>query len=779
MKLCLATIGFLLVGIAVCHGETFTQEQLDFFETKIRPLLAAHCYECHADQAKTVQGGLRLDSREALLEGGDSGPAATAGEVEASLILQAVRYEAYEMPPDGKLKPEEILALERWVRMGMPWPRGTAVGNKARAGYDWDVVQTSHWAWLPLHQPVAPASRPGDRVRNEIDQFVIRGLRANGLSQAQPAEAALFIRRVFWDLTGLPPTPRQMNDWVRRLEQQPREGNELNHRAVAELIDVLLASPAYGERWGRHWLDVARYSDGFGGFLDNRGLPNAFRYRDWVVQALNDDMPYDDFVRCQIAGDVLASERGDPSLALGTGFFAVGPTYHSDGGDPESVAQAKGETLDDRVDTLSRAFLGLTVSCARCHDHKFDPIPTQDYYSLAGIFNNSDSYEMPLADEHEVLAFQAHQKEIQQAQDKLKKLRQRAKAEKRELTAVEQKQLTTWQQQVDELKKTAPAKYDTAHAIQDKSSEDMHVALRGDLRKQGPLAPRRFLRLLAGEERPRYQQGSGRRELAEDIVADDNPLTSRVIVNRVWQQHFGSGLVRSPSNFGSLGQPPSHPELLDWLAGRLIEFDWSLKSLHRLIMNSATYRNSSRFRESAFARDGDNRYMWRMSPRRMDVETWRDALLAVTGELEHTKGGRPVDDITASNRRTLYAKVSRNGDVFQSDRFLQLFDFPVPRATNARRVTSVIPQQFLFMLNSEFMVRRAKALAERLRHEAADDETRIQFAYQLLYGRAVSDAELRLGMEFVQSASPTQAELNGWQRYCQVLLSSNEFMYIR
>jgi cytochrome c553 len=772
----------LLIGLlisSVCTAQqppTYSAEQIEFFETKIRPLLATRCYQCHSGKSKSLKAGLRLDNREAIHTGGDSGTSVVNGKPDESLLIQSVRYESYEMPPDGKLNDSEIAALVHWVKTGTPWPEESTIPptTTGEPGYDWSTVHKQHWAWQPVRR-VEPPSADNDsteRINNPIDNFVVAELREKQLSQTRPATARVFVRRVFLDLVGLPPTLQQLNEWVARLETD-RAGDALNDTAVSDLIDSLLDTRQYGERWGRHWLDVARYSDGGGWTQDNKPRPNAWRYRDWVVEAFNIDMPYNEFVRQQIAGDMI-----DKHAAIGTGFFALGPAYSSDGGDPESIAQAKSETLDDRVDTFSRAFLGLTVACARCHDHKFDPIPTQDYYSLAGIFDNSREHDLPLSDDNVVRNYHEHQQQTGDRKNKINKIRQDAKQAKRELSDDEKTQLGAWQTELNILNAHAPPKYDSAHTIHDTGSADMHVALRGNLLKPGGFAPRRFLRIVAGADREHFAEGSGRRQLAAAVVDPSNPLTARVMVNRIWLNHFGRALVRSPGNFGTLGEKPTHPRLLDWLATTLIESGWSIKSMHRLIMTSATYRSSSSFDETAFDRDSDNRSVWRMNPRRMEVETWRDSLLAVTGELDLAIGGPAIDNITGSNRRTLYAKVSRNNP-FASDEFLRLFDFPIPRASSAKRTTNVLPQQFLFMMNSQFMVDRAKALVQQLQQESGSLNSQIERAYGLLYGRKPTQQELQVATGFLQSESSAGTVLTRWEQYCQVLLSANEFMYIR
>ncbi|MEE2642135.1 MAG: PSD1 and planctomycete cytochrome C domain-containing protein [Planctomycetota bacterium] len=738
---------------------------IDFFEKKIRPVLVEHCYECHSGDAKSLKGGLLLEYREQLLKGGDSGPAIIDRKPADSLLMESLRWEGLEMPPSGKLPQRVIQDFQKWIQMGAPWPssRKTPLIDSSKT-YNWKDLQQAHWAFRPVRKPEPPQVAAEDWVRNGIDRFVLARLDAAGLAPAPSATGIDLVRRIYFDLVGLPPGPEQVARFSEIYSNDP-------DRAVRELVDQLLESSQYGERWGRHWLDVARYSDGFGGFNDNAAMNDAWRYRDWVVSSLNRDLPFEDFILLQIAGD-LVTEKKSP---VATGFLALGPTYRSDGGDPDSVSQAKSETLDDRIDTLSRGLMGITASCSRCHDHKFDPIPQLDYYSLAGVFNNTAVHQVPLASQEEVDRYNDHQKKIQEANKQLQQLNNGIKKEKRSPNEKEKSQQTQLQQQLDQLRKNAPQKYDTAHALRDSGSGNMKVAIRGNLRKTGEEAPRRFLRILAGEHPPLFTGGSGRLELARAIVDSANPLTYRVFVNRIWQHHIGRAIVRTPSNFGKLGESPTHPQLLDWLASQLLE-SGSIKQLHRLILNSSTYRMSTRYNGESFLKDGDNRLLWRMNPRRLDVEAWRDALLAVSGELDPTMGGPPSEDINMK-RRTLYFKVSRGGDRFRSDELLRMFDFPLMRATVAQRPVSIVPQQYLFMLNSQFMGDRARALAGRLKAGADSDGTRIEQAYQLLFARKPLADEKELGLKFVGQKST--GKVDHWEKYCQVLLSSNEFLYLQ
>jgi len=891
-----------------------TSEQITFFESKVRPVLVDNCFRCHGgDLKKEPKAGLTLTTLKGMLQGGDSGPALMPGNLNKSLIVEAVRYrnENMSMPPKKPLKPDEVKVIEEWVSMGAPWPgfEGEIVLQATDEGepYDWDKFRKEHWSFKPVLKKDAPKVRQFDWPRGDLDRFVLARLEEAGLKPNSRADKRILIRRATLDLIGLPPAPEEVNDFL----------EDTSEDAFGKVIDRLLESEQYGERWARHWLDVARYSDGLGGFGDGQDLPNAWRYRDWVVKALNEDLPYDQFVRRQIAGDLMQPEPD----ALGTGFFAVGPTYKGDGGDPEATNVAKAETLSDRVDTFSRAFLGLTAACARCHDHKFDPITTKDYYAIAGIFNNTRNVDKAVASKEEVDAYNVAQAAIKKKQDELKHWsedlredgsrtlmrqsdkylvelfeyhRQRriltgipdrnayakekglnpkrleawerslkdfrnrekfplldvwfeknamkedteatgedivASAKKfmerlesilkaleakdvewrekmastgkrhgrprapgadgvfmkhlrdgpcrvgnvNELGEAEKEMQKTFQVALDKLKKEAPKKPSSAHVLADGGSGNMHVALRGDLAKRGEVAQRKFLRVLAGDDAPAYSKGSGRLELAESVVDPANPLTSRVMVNRVWQWHFGQGLVRTPSNFGTLGEKPSHPRLLDWLARDFIENGWSLKRLHRKIMLSATWQMSSAHDDAKFAKDGDNRLIWRMNPRKLDVESWRDSLLAASGELDLTLGGAPTTNIMGTPRRTIYSKVSRSGDRFASDAFLRLFDFPAPQSTSAQRVVSTVPQQYLFMMNSPFMIKRAAALAKDL-SSLGNDEERIKVAYERLYARPADSREVEVGLAFLGGEEDSQGK---WPQYAQVLLSAHEFMQIQ
>jgi hypothetical protein len=685
------------------------------------------------------------------------------GDPDSSRIVAAVRYDGeLQMPPKGKLPGPEIDALTRWVGMGAPWPEFSAAGSASASSVGSKPANSTasqsrpgrdHWAFRPVKPPVVPGVMDGAWAQGPIDRFVLARLEGKGLKPVEPADRRTWLRRVTFDLVGLPPTVAEIDAFL-------ADDSTL---AFERVVDRLLASPRYGERWGRHWLDVARYAEDQAHTFQAKLYTYGYRYRDWVIQALNADMPYDGFVKEQIAGDLIDGPNRESRLAA-LGFFALGPVYY--GG-------AIADERDDRIDTLSRGFLGLTVACARCHDHKYDPIPTRDYYSLAGVFASTVAKDVPTAPAADVERYDKAQASIKTKTAEL------AAAKKK--TPVDKDRVKALSAELDRLKKESPAPYPVIHAVADaKSPVTLRVAIRGNAENPGEEAPRAFLGVLCPSDPTPFRDGSGRRELAEAVASRDNPLTARVIVNRLWEHHFGRGLVGTPSNFGALGEPPTHPELLDYLAARLVDQGWSLKSLHREIVLSASYRLSSRIEPSAHAVDPDNLLIWRMNRRRLEVEAWRDAMLAVSGALDPTIGG-PSQDLTdsANRRRTLYAKVSRHS----LDGLLRLFDFPDPNLTCDRRVATSVPLQQLFVLNSEFMVRQARALAERLSAEGGvDDAAQVRRAFPLLYGREADDDEVRWGVEYlaagaVGSGGPA-GTMTAWEQYAQALLGSNEFAFV-
>jgi hypothetical protein len=603
--------------------------------------------------------------------------------------------------------------------------------------------------------------------RSAIDRFILSKLEAAGLVPAASADKRTLIRRVSFDLIGLPPSPAEIDAFL--ADDSPD--------AFAKLVDRLLASPHYGERWGRHWLDLARYGEDQAHSFQPRLYPYGFRYRDWLIKALNRDMPYDRFLLEQIAGDLLDDPGRQERLAA-LGFFACGPVYYGDAKQFDQYA--------DRIDTLSRAVLGLTVACARCHDHKYDPIPTTDYYALAGIFASTEYVEAPCAPKEQVDAYEKAQAAVQRKTqelnaylkaeaDRLKLKVPRTQIEKN-LPADSRQKAVSLRKEVENLRKAMPTKYPVIHTLAEaKEPRNLKVLVRGNPQTPGAEVPRRYLAVLGGESQY-FTKGSGRLDLAEVIASSANPLTARVLVNRVWQHHFGRGLVATASNFGALGERPTHPELLDWLASRFMEKRWSLKALHREIVLSATYQQSCGWGGPESEIDPANTLLWRMNRRRLEVEPWRDAMLAVSGRLDSSIGGPSVRlDTETNHRRTCYAAISRH-DLAP---LLRLFDFPDPNITSGGRVETTVPLQQLFVLNSEFMVLTARAVVGRLRAEApaGDDSVKIRQAYLWLYGRPATSREIAAGMGYLQAGS-SQSDLSRWEQYAQVLLAANEFAYV-
>lgn len=708
LAIALAAAGWLIVPIVALGGEpAAAPEGVEYFERHVRPLFAQNCLECHGEKQ---QGGLRLDSRAGAMDGGDNGPAIAAGNPQASLLMQAIGYkDEIKMPPDGKLPPEAIAAIEHWIKMGAPWPAESASAAPVKAADAWK----SHWALQPVTKPALPAVARGAWPRSPVDFFVLNKLEEQGLAPSEVAARRILIRRATFDLTGLPPEAAEIDAFLA----------DQSTSAFDRVVERLLASPHYGERWGRHWLDVARYADTKGYlFTQDRNYPNAYRYRDWVVRALNEDLPYDQFLIQQIAADRLAP-AASPDLAA-MGFLTVGRRFL---GNPHDI-------IDDRLDVLTRGTMALTVTCARCHDHKHDPIPTKDYYSLYGVLASSVEPAGP--------------------------------ADVMTLADAEQP--------------VAP-----------------HVFVRGNPGNRGENVPRQFLSVLAGENRQPFGSGSGRLELARAIASRDNPLTARVIVNRAWLHYFENPLVRTPSDFGLRSEPPSHPELLDYLAASLVEHNWSLKDLHRLILKSATYQQASADRAECRKVDPENRYLWRMNRKRLDFESLRDGLLAAAGQLDRSLGG-PAVELTKtpwSRRRTLYGLIDRQN----LPSLFRTFDFASPDTHSPGRFTTTVPQQALYMMNSPFLAEMVRSLAS---HQellgASEPRERIDRVYRLGLGRAPASREIDLGLAYLaeEDARDQRAPLTGspqpalppatqpaptfsaWERYVQVVLLSNEFMFI-
>ena len=629
------------------------------------------------------------------------------------------------------------------------------------------------WSFQPLRRG-DPPPRAGWR-ENRIDDFIDLELRKQGLEPSGEASRRVQIRRLSYDLTGLPPSPSEVESFL--ADQSPE--------AYLRLVDRLLSSPHYGERWARAWLDLARYTDVRERWIVTHG--NPYRYRDWVVRALNADMPYDQFVRRQLATDLMEETGVEDMPALG--FLGVSPVYHKELLlAPEVIRTIVAEEWEERVDAVGRTFLGLTISCARCHDHKSDPIDTADYYALAGVFASIRRADRSSVGGERARVADKARKEVARLEKEIKDLEG-----SKSLPGQEKSQLRKLEEKIRDLRESTPdydhlvpaviessihvvPKSDFGTKLEYKAGvpRDLRLQVRGDPATLGPVVKRRFLRVLSkGNPKP-FTSGSGRRELADSLFEEAAPLSARVIVNRIWLQHFGRGLVNTPSDFGVEGERPTHPDLLDDLAARFIENGWSLKWLHREIVTSATYRQRSVHRPEMARRDPDNKWLWRMNRRRLEVESWRDAMLAVAGGLDRSLGGPPRELTSVENRRrTIYGKIDRR----DLEPVLQINDFPNPDAHSPAREKTITPLQQLFVLNGEFCRRQAEALVARLHGEApGGDEARVQLAHELLFGRPASGEELQLASTFLSGEGATPHE--NWVHYAHVLLGSNEFLFV-
>lgn len=878
----------------------------EFFEKRIRPVLAEQCYSCHSADAKQQQklkGGLLLDTREGSRAGGDTGPAVVPKDPARSLLIAALRHQGgLEMPPTGKLPDAVVADFIQWIETGAADPRDGSTAKSA--GIDWEAAKR-HWAYQPPQRHSPPAVKNAAWPQTELDYFVLSALEQRGLRPAPAAAKRVWLRRATFDLIGLPPTIDELRDF--EADESPQ--------AQARVIDRLLASPHYGERWARHWLDVARYADDKALAFVNP-WPHSYRYRDWVVRAFADDMPYDEFLRLQLAGDLLPGPVDDYNRRLaGLGFQGLGAVYHKG----NVGEQVKADEIDDRIDTLTRGLLGLTVGCARCHDHKYDPIPTRDYYSLAAAYNGAGWEEVALASPDEIARYQAWEKE---AKEKQNQLNQWLEARGRDLGQAalqdaERLLLVAWQTRMLQLNKVAfdepswaererlspfflvrgrklleslgagkpleplaawaaivaeeskqppidgsqvvvpprlrDATATLANEIRDavalrtkseklspaqeallkaiwldgkapfavtaKEAADllspelkleqaarlaaiadhaklappqpprahgvtggggaMRIYIRGNVLRPGDLAPPGFLQVLgaATPTEARSPDRFTRLDLAHAIASGENPLTARVIVNRVWRLHFGRGLVATPSNFGQLGERPTHPELLDTMAVRFVDSGWSLKWLHREIVGSATYQLAADHDREAATVDPDNRWLWRFAPRRMEIESWRDAVLVASGRLNRAMGGPSASLADASHiRRTLYGKVSR----LDPDKLLVAFDFPDANVSSEQRHTTIVPQQQLFVLNSEFMLASAREFAARIERASPEESARIEFSYLEAFGRSPTDGERAAALTFVRAAVADQStdKLKVWEQVAHALLAANEFTWI-
>ena len=690
------------------------------FDADVKPLIADHCSSCHG--AGHRAGGLVLDDKAGFLKGGDSGkPAIVPGSSAGShLIVRIAGGHPSGLARGGEvpLRPDELLLLKRWIDGGAHWePTAPAAAPEAvtpaRPLTDQD---RAFWSFVPPKPVEPPNVKQAGWAQNRIDSFIAARLEAKGMTPSGEAAPSALLRRVTYDLIGLPPTPEELDAYLR---------DTGDSRRYERLVDRLLASPRFGERMASMWLPLARYAEDQAhqvGTDTKYFYPHAWKYRQWVIDAFNRDLPYDRFVLFQVAAD--KADNAAPTDLAALGFLGLGPKYY----DRERPAVLADE-WEDRVDTVTRTMLGLTVACARCHDHKSDPVSQEDYYALAGVFASTRMVNKTPAG------------------------------------VVQEGEL--------EAEKVDPA---ALHVVMDGEPQDLNVFVRGDVERKGPLAPRRFLRVLSPDDPAPFKDGSGRLELARAIADPANPLTARVMVNRVWGLMFGAPLVATPSNFGRSGQPPTHPELLDDLAVRFVQAGWSVKWLAREIATSATYRQSTaRGNPDYDASDPSNALLWRMNRRRLTVEQWRDGVLAVAGRLETSAEATSTElDNPTNCRRTVYARISR----LKLDDLLMQFDYPDANVHAESRSVTNTPVQKLFMLNGPFVLEQAQALAARVRAEAPESEpARVRHVYRLLFSRQPNPEELSLGVAFVGGGSEPGGARR-WEQYAHLLLASNEALYV-
>jgi hypothetical protein len=759
----------------------------DFFEAKVRPVLVKNCFACHTS---AQSGGLRLDSREALLKGGRTGPAIVVSEPEHSLLIEAVRQDhaRVKMPPSSKLDQTDIDNLSAWIKDGANWPKGV----EPLPEYKLSAAQKSFWSFQPIKESEPPKVSLPRWAETSVDRFVFAKLTEKGFVPAAKAGKLTLLRRATYDLTGLPPTPAEIDAFVA----------DFSPKAFEKIIDRLLASPAYGERWGRHWLDVARYAD-TSGCNSDFPIPTAYRYRNWVIDAVNRDMPYDEFLREQLAGDLLPStnEADHKNKIIATGYLAISRRFGSG-------ANEFHLTLDDTIDNIGKGMLGLTVSCARCHDHKFDPIPTRDYYAIYGILN-STKFAFPgtevqphpkdfvsLGTPAETAALQKYQAGIYELDKKYRELDLDKPKGLRPVAEIN-KEMAEIKQKIAEQQRNAP-KVEQAYAVSEGTSENAHILRVGDPKSPGPIAPRTFLTVLGGQTLPKEEKGSGRLELAQWITEKRNPLTARVMVNRIWEHHFGKGLVATPNDFGSRGSAPTHPELLDYLAAKFMDSGWSMKSMHRMIMLTEAYQMASTYNPKAAATDARNESLWRFDRRRLDAEEIRDSMLSSSGALDPTPAAghpfppevdwhytqhKPFIAVYETNHRSVYLMQQR----IKKQPFLETFDGADPNASTGSRPQSTTGLQALFMMNDPFAFDQADKLAVRVGMAYTTDADRITYAFRLLYGRKPTPDEILTSSAYLRKvrAAMDATKLPEDQRsraalasYMRVLYSSDEFIFL-
>lgn len=791
--------------------EKIDPKELEFFEKKIRPVLVSECYECHST-TKKVKGGLALDSRDGIRKGGDSGHAVVPGNLKDSLLIAAIKQVDPDtaMPPKKPKLADSIIAdFEQWIQMGAPDPRE---GDDLKVKKYVDLEEgRKFWAFGKPVQPAIPAVKDSTWPRNDIDRFILAKLEEKELDPSPDAERVTLLRRIYFDLIGLPPSPAQLQAFL--ADQSPA--------AVEKVVDQLLASPQFGERWGRHWLDAARYGESTG-MERNHLFPYAWRYRDYVIESFNEDKPYDRFIREQIAGDLLpgsdAIERLERTLA--TGFLAIGPKSLNE----RNREQFAMDIVDEQIDVTTRAVMAITVSCARCHDHKFDPFLSTDYYALAGIFRstkvhygtaNTQGNRQPgnlltlaAAESQSASGEKADRKKLEQVQEKINKIYKAAKSGNKNRIADRRGLAAEYKKLIDEKKRLEQKLGDSvattgpsvAMGVSEGNPADTAIRIRGEADNRGPVVNRGFPQVFGfAQDLKVDSKQSGRIQLADWLTHPDNPLTARVAVNRIWHNLMGRGIVETLDNFGTTGGRPTHPELLDYLAIRFSGADdWSVKKIVREIVLSRTYQQASAPDDLANAVDPENKLLWRANVRRLDAESIRDAILAASGWLDlippHGSMVMQIGDGEVGRRisterfdvsdkhRSVYLPIVRGA----VPGVLSVFDFAEPSLVVGAREVTTVPSQALFMMNNSFVIAQSEALAQRSMKESGDPDAQIRMAYQYALSRSPSDEELRNAAGYLSGArnqlaasgkakDPAAAAMTS---FCQALIASAEFRYL-
>lgn len=799
---------------------TNASQGVQFFESKIRPVLVKHCYDCHSAKSGLAEGGLRVDDRDSLRAGGERGRAVVPKRPAASLLLTAISHTDADlkMPPKSpKLSADVIRDFKKWIETGAADPRRGTSSDQKQGWAGMEAAKT-HWAYQPPRIAPAPEVADENWPRRELDRFILARLEEHKLKPTADAAPDVLFRRLYFDLIGLPPMPDDVDRFLKRCQS---DGYDI---ALESEVDRLLESPRFGERWGRHWLDVARFGESSGKEA-NIPFPYAWRYRDYVIDCINQDVSYDRFLTEQLAGDLLpnATKKERARLLVATGYLAVGTKNLSEGNDKQFQA----DLVDEQIDSLTRGILASSVACARCHDHKFDPFAMKDYYALAGIFHSTKTYfgtfvspasrqggelmALPRLKDEVIL----HDSVTPQRFQQMKKQLQEFEAEKREIDASQRaifsgknpKRTFTlrevlaniWRrgplvgklQTLDERGKAIPV---AMGAMDTGRPRDVPLLARGEISRPGETVPRGFPKALETSDSETIPaDASGRLQLARWLTDPKHPLTSRVLVNRVWQKLFGAGLVRSVDNFGTTGETPSHPELLDTLAVEFVKKEnWSLKKLIKKLVLSRTYRQASTFDRQSFLIDADNQFLWRMPKRRLEAEAIRDAMLAVSGELNLSRpegslvaraiGDKPISligldqrlpkDLDGSLHRSVYLPVIRD----RLPDALDLFDFPEPSLVTGVRDVTNVPVQALYLMNSPFVGVRSRGFASRLIEEAKSDKDRVRLAFRLCFSRAPDEEELARSLSFIEGApSPPKDPQRVWESFAQALFSMAEF----